>query len=73
MAKHDELTLSEALSDPLILALATADGWSKGAFREEMLAASDTLQPTPSKRKNTDESRMASSGGMTFAPVECCA
>ncbi len=73
MAQHAELTLSEALSDPLILALATADGWSKVAFREEMLAASDALQPAPSKRKNTVLSRMASSDDLLFAPVGCCA
>jgi hypothetical protein len=73
MAKQDELTLHEALSDPLILALALADGWSKAGFREEMLAASDALQPALSKRKASGETRLAPSGGMAFAPAGCCA
>ena len=44
MAKREEMTLADVLTDPFILALAKADGWSRHAFTEEMHAASDALR-----------------------------
>ncbi|MCQ1769363.1 hypothetical protein NOJ28_27945 [Neorhizobium galegae] len=48
MARHDDLTLNEILSDPMILLLARADGWSKAEFRDEMIWASQELKREPS-------------------------
>jgi hypothetical protein len=47
MARHDDLTLNEILSDPMILLLARADGWSKAEFRDEMIWASQELKRVP--------------------------
>lgn len=44
MARHDDLTLNEILSDPMILLLARADGWSTAEFRDEMIWASQELK-----------------------------
>jgi hypothetical protein len=44
MARQQDLTLNEVLADPMILAVALADGWSKTAFRDEMMAASRELR-----------------------------
>lgn len=47
MVRHDDLTLNEALSDPMILLLARADGWSTAEFRDEMIWASQELKRGP--------------------------
>ncbi|WP_105439405.1 hypothetical protein [Neorhizobium sp. T25_13] len=47
MARHDDLTLNQILSDPMILLLARADGWSTAEFREEMIWASQELKREP--------------------------
>jgi hypothetical protein len=44
MTRHNDLTLNEVLSDPMILLLARADGWSKDEFRDEMVWASHQLK-----------------------------
>jgi len=44
MARFDDLTLAEVLADPMILAVARADGWSKENFKQEMIWASQELR-----------------------------
>ena len=70
MAKHEEMTLAELLTDPLILALAKADGWSRHAFIEEMHAASDAFRPIDADRRSA---RIPFLNTGTGASVQCCA
>jgi len=69
VAKHEELTFAELLTDPLILALAKADGWSRHAFIEEMHAASDALRPNDADRPRA---RVPFLNTGTSASVQCC-
>jgi hypothetical protein len=71
MARHDDLTLNEILSDPMILLLARADGWSTAEFRDEMIWASQELKRGPSDLDAT-VARVSQRNGR---PLEagCCA
>ncbi|RYG92507.1 MAG: hypothetical protein EON58_18525 [Alphaproteobacteria bacterium] len=69
MAKREEMTLAEVLTDPFILALAKADGWSRHAFSEEMHAASDALSPKDVARPR---SLAAFSNTRVNASAQCC-
>jgi hypothetical protein len=68
MAKREEMTLAEVLTDPFILALAKADGWSRHAFTEEMHAASNALRDVARPR-----SLAAFSNTKVNASGQCCA
>ena len=72
MASQFELTLSEVLSDPLILSVALADGWSKAEFRNEMTAAARELT-----KRSMRASTLAPSVSYRTQPVggscACCA
>ena len=69
MAKQEEMTLADVLTDPLILALARADGWSRLAFADEMHAASEALRP-----KGADRTRapLPFSQTKAYASAPCC-
>ena len=71
MARHDDLTLNEILSDPMILLLARADGWSKAEFRDEMIWASQELKRAPGGLDAT----VARGSTRNGRPIEigCCA
>ncbi len=68
-----ELTLSEILSDPLILSVAAADGWSKTAFRDEMTAAARTLTRHNSRALATSSTRGYPPAQLNEQPLACCA
>jgi hypothetical protein len=70
MAKLQEMTLAEVLTDPFILALAKADGWTRHAFTEEMHAASDALSP---KDVTRPRELAAFSNTKVNASGQCCA
>lgn len=71
MARHDDLTLTEILSDPMILLLARADGWSTAEFRDEMIWASQELKRGPGELAAPVARGLARNG----RPLEaaCCA
>ncbi|KQQ32874.1 hypothetical protein ASG19_23060 [Rhizobium sp. Leaf306] len=68
MAKREEMTLADVLTDPFILALAKADGWSRHAFTEEMHAASDAL-----RSRDLDRARVPFFNTKVNASAQCCA
>lgn len=70
MAKREEMTLAEVLTDPFILALAKADGWSRHAFTEEMHAASDALR---SRDLDRGRARVPFFNTKVNASAQCCA
>jgi hypothetical protein len=70
MAKREEMTLAEVLTDPFILALAKADGWTRHAFTEEMHAASDALRPKDLDRVHA---RVPLFNTRVNASAQCCA
>lgn len=72
MPIQHELTLSEILSDPMILSVAAADGWSRSAFRDEMTAAARVL----TRHKSPESARSITSGRQSAQlneqPIACC-
>ena len=66
---HDDLTLSEALRDPLILAVAKADGVSAEELGRLLFTAADAMQGSPRRRGREHRAKRPAVERASAAPV----
>ncbi len=68
-AFHDDLTLSEALRDPLILAVARADGVSAEELGRLLFKAADAMEAHPRRRARELRARRPAAERASAAPA----